>query len=272
MATRKHKQKRLLSLSLSGRPEDKGDVRLADFTEFLYDTLRCLRAVDRRVTGQQFASADYRITGLKHSSATVEVEPIPYKKAADYTDRIVRTFTEGLAIIIEKAEAPEYFDRPLLENFRQLAKPLSRHVRSIEVRADHRSIAITKQLEVNIDKIIGEDIKSEGSMAGQLDVVNVHDQSMFYIFPVAGPAKIACTFEDEKLEDVKAAIKKYVTVSGTFLYKKNEVFPYQIEVGAIEVHPPEEELPTLASLRGIAPGMTGDLDSVEFIRRLRNAS
>ena len=60
-------------------------------------------------------------------------------------------------------------------------------------------------------------------------------------------------------------------MSGTLRYKQNEVFPYQIDVEKIEIHPPEEELPTLASLRGIAPDMTGSLDSVEFVRKLRNA-
>ena len=273
MAQRKQRQVQLLSLSLAGRPEDKGDVRLGDFTEFLFEALRCLRAVDRTLTGRHYASADYRITGLKHGSATVELEPVPYKKAEDYTARIVKTFTEGLATIMERGEAPQYFDRPLLENFRRLAKPLNRgRVQTIEIRSDHRKVSITKLLEVNIDKIIGEDIKSDGSIAGHLDVVNVHDESFFYIFPVAGPAKIGCRFGDEQLDDVKAALKKYVTVSGTFLYKKNEVFPYQIEVGKIEIHPPKEELPTLSSLRGIAPDMTGKLDSVGFVRKLRNAS
>lgn len=259
-----------LSVSLEGRPDDNGDVRIGDFLEFLSDTLRCLRAVDRKLSGKEKLSTDYKITGLHRGSASVELQPIPYERAEDYTAKIIEIFTEGV-VLLERGQAPPSFDRAMLEDFKTLAKPLSRRVAKIEIRSGRRKIPVTKQLEVNIEKIIGEDIKSAGSIAGQLDVVNVHEKNLFYIYPVVGPARIGCQFPDELLDEVRAAIKKYITVSGTLRYKQNEVFPYQIDVEKIELHPPEQELPSLASLRGIAPDMTGDVDSVEFIRRLRNA-
>jgi hypothetical protein len=263
---------KILTIRLAGSPEDRGAVRLGDFAEFLFETLRCLRGVDRNVSGKEKLSTDYKITGLHSGSATVEVEPVPYRSTEDYSSEIIDRFTDGLTTIIERAEAPPHFDRALLEEFKLLAKPLSRRVSEIEIRAGKKKIRVTKQLEVNIEKIIGEDIKSEGTVAGHLDVVNVHERNLFYIYPVVGPAKIGCQFSNDLLEEVKAALKQYVTVSGTLRYKQNEVFPYQVDAERIEIHPPDDELPTLASLRGIAPAMTGDLDSVEFIRRLRNAS
>ena len=39
----------------------------------------------------------------------------------------------------------------------------------------------------------------------------------------------------------------------------------------IEIYPPEDELPTIFDLRGIAPNATGDRKSEDFIRDLRNA-
>ena len=264
--------RKVVTFSLDGRPEDQGAVYAGDFAEFIFDALKCLRGIDRKLSRRERLSADYRIAGLRSGSATVEMEPVPTKESEDRTEEIVNAFTESLMAILENAQAPSYFDRTLLEDFKALAKPLGKKVAKIDIRSGNRRLAITKQLEVNIDKIIGEDIKSEGSVSGQLDVVNVHEKNIFFIFPVVGPSRIQCVFPDDLLDEVRAAIKKYVTVSGTLRYKQNEIFPYQIDVKKIEIHPPEDELPTLASLRGIAPDMTGDVDSVEFVRRLRDES
>ncbi|MGH8003743.1 MAG: hypothetical protein ACRECJ_03345, partial [Limisphaerales bacterium] len=63
-----------------------------------------------------------------------------------------------------------------------------------------------------------------------------------------------------------------VSVSGTLRYKKREVFPYQIDVKNLDIYPPSKKLPSLNSLRGMAPNVTGGLDSVTFIRKLRDAA
>ena len=39
----------------------------------------------------------------------------------------------------------------------------------------------------------------------------------------------------------------------------------------MKVHPYESDLPSLVSLRGLAPNATGKLDSVDFIRSIRDA-
>lgn len=258
-----------ITIKLEGRPEDRGDVRLGDFLEFFGDMLRCLRGVDRLVSDKEKLSADYRITGLRHGGATVVIEPIVYPKAEDRTNEIVKTFTEGLASMQEKGKAPPRFDRPLMESFRALAKPLSKRVARIEVGSPKRKVRITKELETNIDRIIGEDIISEGSAGGYLDVVNVHEKNAFFIYPAIG-TRIECFFAEALLERVKNGIKRHVEASGTLRYKTGEVYPYRVDVKDIDVYPPEEELPTLESLRGIAPDITGDLDSVQFIRKLRS--
>ncbi len=258
-----------ITIKLDGSPEDKGDVRLGDFLEFLGDMLRCLRGVDRFVSRKEKLTTDYKITGLSRGSATVMVEPVPYAKE-DHTIEIVETFTEGLVSMQEEGKAPQHFERPLIESFRALAKPLSRRVAKVEIRGAKKKIRITKQLEVNIDAIIGEDITLEGSVGGYLDVINVHDKNAFFIYPVAGPTRVECYFSEELLETVKGGIKRHVNARGTLRYKRNELSPYRVDVENIEIYPPEEQLPTLESLRGVAPEITGEEDSVEFVRRLRS--
>lgn len=256
-----------VTITMIGSAEDRGDVRLADFLEFFWTALRCLRGVDRFVSGKEKLSADYKIVGLRKGSATVQVEPIPYQRAQDYTARIIDTFTDSLDSLT-KGKAPPRFDRQLLETFRELAKPLGKRRARAEVKANGKKISITPELEARISQVIGEDILSEGSLGGYLETVNVHGKNEFFIYPTVG-GKIECSFPEELLEKVKDGIKRHVNAAGTLRYKKNEVFPYCIDVRSLEIFPPENELPTLESMRGIAPDATGALDSIEFVRRLR---
>jgi hypothetical protein len=129
-----------------------------------------------------------------------------------------------------------------------------------------------KPLKASIDKILGTDITSAGSLTGFLEAVNVHKENKFFIYPPVGPKKVECVFKhDELFEKVREGIEKYVNVVGTLFYKSKGLHPYKIRVEKIEIYPPENKLPSLMSLRGIAPGLTGGKDSVAFVREQREA-
>jgi len=38
----------------------------------------------------------------------------------------------------------------------------------------------------------------------------------------------------------------------------------------LEIHPRDDKLPLLGSLRGLAPGSSGELSAVDFVRSLRH--
>ena len=62
-----------------------------------------------------------------------------------------------------------------------------------------------------------------------------------------------------------------VEVFGTLSYRAAAPFPHQVSVSAIEVFPPESELPDWEDLQGRAPDATGALPSEAFVRELRDA-
>lgn len=148
---------------------------------------------------------------------------------------------------------------------------LTRHISEISISADGIDIPVTRELEHRIDQIIGPDILAEGTIAGDLETVNVHNRSTFYIYPTVGPKKVLCNFPVHLFEAVKLGLKQYVSVSGKLRYKAREPFPYAIDVTDIEINPPGNELPSLWDLRGIEEHATGDVDSVAFIRAMRDA-
>lgn len=263
---------RNIGFRLEGGSEDAGRVRFRDLVEFLERFAACLRRVDEAVTGSDKATVYYRVVDMQASSAEVILEALPMRSEYDAVPAILSRIDSALVSILEVGEMPEAFDRELLETFKGLSAPLRRHVRGIEIVRPARRFSITSQFEATIERILGEDLTAVGSVAGFLDAVNVHGVRHFHIYPMVGPTKILCVFSDELLPEVRKGLKRHVNVIGLLRYKKNEVFPHQIDVESLEVFPPAEELPTLRSLRGMAPEATGSLDSVTFVRQLRDAS
>jgi len=263
---------RSIAFRLHGSPEDREMVRLGEFMEFLVQLKSCLNKVDSSLSRSDSPSVYYRITDLSADSASMTLEAVPLDLQRDYTVEILETVEGALNLIQERGESPEGFDQEILEAFKRLTAPLKRHVRKIDVIRPTRTTTITMQLAVSIDRILGQDITARGSLSGRLDSVNVHNILQFHIYPVIGPTKILCIFPDSLLPDVRKAIRNNVNVTGILRYKRRETFPYRIDVEEIEIYPPPQDLPTLQSIRGMAPNATGHLDSVAFIRRLRDAS
>ena len=79
-----------------------------------------------------------------------------------------------------------------------------------------------------------------------------------------------CIFAEELLDQVRAAIKRNVTVWGTMVSQRDRPFPHLVHVTKMKLHSPDAALPSLSSLQGIAPGCIGDLDSVSFVRAIRD--
>ena len=78
--------------------------------------------------------------------------------------------------------------------------------------------------------------------------------------------------DENMLDKIKQGLKHYVNVKGKVFYKSISKYPYKIVADAIDIYPPENELSKLSELRGIEPGLTGDMTTEEFIRSIREES
>lgn len=59
-------------------------------------------------------------------------------------------------------------------------------------------------------------------------------------------------------------------MAGILRFKANAFQPHSMTVSSIDVHEIDDDLPSLLSLRGIAPEATRE-DSADFVRKLRDA-
>lgn len=259
-----------MEFRLEGSRDDKGAVRVNEFVDFLSNVNKCLRRLETSISKKGKLSTIYRITNLKTGSATIGIEAMPYKETEDYSASIFDRFTEGVTSIQEDV-FPEWIDEELLEDFKELTKPLSKHITTIEVQRNGQTFEVTKQLEVNIEKVLKEWLyTSKGTITGHLDSLNVHSKDQFHIYPPIGPTRIKCNFQDELLCKIKDGIKRYVSVAGTMHFKQGITFPVEIDVEDIEIYPLEDNTQPLDSIRGMAPEITGELDPVVFVKKLRD--
>ena len=111
---------------------------------------------------------------------------------------------------------------------------------------------------------------TDHSVTGTLEQINIHDKNIFYLYPTTRVGKIKCLFSTRFRKKAIEAIDQYVEVYGRLKYKKGMRLPYEVLVSSISIYPPEEELPNLNDLKGIAPGMLEGKSTEEFLWEVRN--
>ena len=177
----------------------------------------------------------------------------------------------GTYVSIEFGNAPPWVDRDLLERLRDLNRPVGRTVSRARVRRRGQQVTLSAELRAKIDLILAPEETFEGSVKGDLEAINVHDNNnTFRIYPSAGPGRVTCHFPDNLRDQAISAIDQLVIVHGVLRYKANARFPDEIDVRDIEVVEQPDDLPTLTELRGIARGAPGDLTAAEYVRGLRD--
>lgn len=263
-----------ITMELVGALEDDGHLRLSEFIKQLQAVKSALKQTERTITGKDEPELYYKVVQVTHASPlSVTIEPTPLKpeEGRETAKTTVKKFFTTLSMINKKNDAPEDFDLLALEAYRDLGTMLDKHVTGITLSSTKRNkVAIDKKFENKVSEIIGPDEIVEGSISGMLEWLNLHNTNIFHIYPVIGAKKVVCNFPKRLKEKVKTAIDSHVEVYGELRYKKWGNFPYAMNVSDLDILPPDDELPTLFDLRGIAPDATGDLSSVEFVRAIRD--
>jgi hypothetical protein len=262
-----------ITIRLEGSPGDAGHLRLGELIQQLEFVRSALKKTERIVSGKE-GLLYYRVTDLSHSSpASITLEPATIKSEIDprILTSTVERFFGNLNDIKSTGNAADDVDLSALEAYRDLGALLSKNVSKVSIANGSSSIEINQQFREKVNEIIGPDELIEGSLSGMLEWLNIHNTSVFHIYPETGPKKVNCSFSREKKPEVIAAIDRHVRVYGMLRYKKRDKFAYAADVEEIEVLPLNDELPTLASLRGIAQNVTG-MSAADFIRSIRDAS
>lgn len=259
-----------ITLVIEGLPDDDGRVRFPAFVAELQSLNATINRLDREANDGKPATY-FRIAELSYSSpARVVLEPQALPGRRQTGPLIIESLSRIATAFATGSELYE-FDAELLEDIRDLAKPVGRQVKSATLLFNDTRIDLTPQVARRVDDALAVDEECEGSVEGMLEQINIHSgANTFHIFPEVGPKKVACSFPMALYDDAVAAVGRAVEVFGTLRYRARASFPYQIAVTGIDTAPPEYDLPDWEDLRGRAPDATGGLSSEAFVRELRD--
>lgn len=263
-----------ITLTLEGSRTDQGHVRLSDLVEELEALKEALRQTERSMFANEPNQVYYRIVDASHSSPLkLVLEPVPVRPDRTSRARAKRVTSAFVGSMrqIKKRKRPDNADLPMLESFRDLGNTLGKNVERIEI-SDSRGkvIPIDRAFQERISDVIGPDEFAIGSISGKLEKLNLHNTSRFEIFPTIGPKRVVCIFDEKDLEDVRKAVKRYVTVTGRIRYKQWAEFPHAIDMKHLDIHEMEADLPSINDIRGIAPNASNGLRSEDFVRQVRD--
>ena len=263
--------KNRLQVTVEGDPKDHGHVRLSDFLKQLEAVRKALRRTEELFQGEERNPVYYRIIGARHKSPlTVTLEAVA-DKSPDLPPKVVGKFLDSIKQIRQSGTIPKDFDYPTAEAYREIVGPQHNYVASLVIANSRRRFVIDHKYEEGIAKAIGPDEFTEGSITGTLDTLKLHNTTAFEVFPTIGPKRVVCHFPAHLKEKVKQALERYVCVYGKLRYKHWDRFPHAVDAVDLEIYPPEEELPTLSELRGMAPDLTDGLGEQEFLEKVRDA-
>lgn len=260
-----------ISFRLVGRDEDGGHVRFDEFIKQLGAVRKALSETDRIVSEK--SSVYFKVVGLQHNSpALIEIEAVSVGTQSNASHEVVKKFVNSLEEI-KRNKAPVGFDLPALQAFKEMTSLIGKGIQEFDVLHDENAAVSVPSLSHHVDEIVGPDEYETGSVTGTLEQINVHaNQNVFTIYPTLKQYKLRCVFPDKLRAKAVSAVDHYVKVYGVKKFKPylKRGQPYEIVVKDIEIYPPDDELPTFSSLRGLASGTGSNEASEETIRRVRH--
>ena len=139
----------------------------------------------------------------------------------------------------------------------------------IEVTATGREPLIIEHEEKQTRRGSPSIFYEQSVVDGMLEIINIHGSPHFMLFEHGTGRRVRCSLSDERLKNVADSIGKRVVVEGLVKYREDGS-PLSIR-NVTSVHVITEPEYPLPEVRGSIPGLTGDLPSGEFVRRLRRS-
>ncbi|HEV7240642.1 MAG TPA: hypothetical protein VGQ36_15495 [Thermoanaerobaculia bacterium] len=265
-----------ITIAIEGDVTDRGDVRLGALIEQLESFKRALTYAEGHAgVGGKKPPVQYRLVDLHHSEAALTFEAFSEDVTDDRTNAVIYEFRTRLKQI-ESGGVPDDVSIEELEAYQELAPKPERRIRRVDVTFDAptalakvEKFQMTLEFAQQIAKLIGPEEIAWGTMAGRLEALNLHEKNLFHLYPPVGPSRVTCTFIRDIREDVKRAVDHYVEVAGKLHYKRRAKFAQRMsEVHSVEMLDTDSGRPQLSELRGIAPDVTGGVDTREFVDTL----
>jgi hypothetical protein len=262
-----------LTLHLDGVPSDGGDVRLAVFADKMRELRAALNETDRFLSGSDKATVELLVADLSHSSpsaVTIRSQGIE-GVGTPYEHQLFEYFSDLVAQISSSAFRAATVSHVVLEKVGDLISGFGEKFSGMWLsRSGVTTAVISRETVDHIKDLLARQYTARGSVKGRVEKYNSHsDQKSFTIYPAIG-GRVRCVFGEQMRKDASDAVEKSVIVHGLLKYQEGNFFPFEASVESIEILPSDSDLPRLSEMRGTAPNATGELNSADFVKNIRN--
>lgn len=260
---------------MEGTEDLEGDVRLGAFIDKLGALKAALSETEHLLSGHASNSVDFLVSELSHSSpAMVGIRAVSLNPApgaldpgfvvSEFMAFLHRVRTGALDVASDRAR--------LISHLRKLVSGVGERFSSLWLDGPGLDpLYLDASLARNLDAAL-PDVRHEfGTVKGVVKRYSgVGKQPYFKIVPPVGGTEIKCAFPQHMLAEAARAVERTATVDGDLRYYEGDLWPHEVRVRAIDIHPADAELPTLFELAGTEPQATGETTAADFVRALRN--
>lgn len=264
---------RVLRLHMEGVDELGGDVRLGAFIDKLAAFKAALAETENLVSREGSPAVDFVVSELSHSSpAMVGVLPISLADHGQHANRVADSFVTFLGQVRNRTARVDSDRARLVSHLRKLVAGVGERFERLWIDGPgFAPILLDDVVAKALDEALPDVRREFGAIKGVVKRYSgVGKQPYFKIVPPVGGVEIKCIFPLELLTQAAASVEHNATVEGELKSYEDDLWPHEVRVRHIEIHPLDSDLPTLSELAGSAPDSTGELSAAEFVRELRN--
>lgn len=269
-------QSNVLRLHMDGVEELDGNVRLATFIDKLDALKAALAEVGHQQTKDGKATVEFVVTELSHNSpAMIGVEAVVIEdQNAILSDpnAVINGFAAFLGQVKQGTVQAVSNHAKLVGALRKLVAGHGEKFSRLWIDGPAiDTIPLDSSIADALDDALPDVRREFGAIKGVVKRYNgVGKQPYFKIVPPVGGVEIKCNFPQQLLAEAAAAVEHNVTIEGGLKYYEGDLWPHEVHVREIVIHPHDDHLPRLANLYNQAPSATGELSAAEFVRELRN--
>ncbi len=257
----------------------KREVAFDTFTRATSNVVAILKELDRAISRRKGRETLvwYVYDLSTNGNLVIEVESKVRSRAIhgeivrDISGDVTNSLVAGFENVESRGISPPYLSESGLKKIQQMASLVRKNgARAFIAKAADRSAEISEKAADNIGQLLPVRRESIGAVEGRLEGISIHSGKRFIVYHAITHKAINCLFsQPEFLDKAISALGKRVYVGGT-LKKNVRGEPVAVDVQKLRILG-EGSLPSTGELTGYDPDFTGDLNTEEFIRRIRRA-
>lgn len=264
-----------LTIRVAGKTEN---VPLATLLEVARDTLEILQELDKEISKDDRGTLVWEVTDASlNSPLMLELEPVR-RSPIDARERVVDAYVKGLSVLNRRRTKPRHFSTKALSAAKRMAQSYDNGAGKVEFSAPRNAVVLSPKVAPNVEAILSPPVASGlqlfrgpraeiGTLEGVVTILKSDGQEFFTLKDRFRGCEVRCVFRPELDSVVREAWKRRAQITGAIQYGADGI-PRQIEVERIRLLREAAELP---QFKDFGIDITGGVDSVEYVRALRDA-